>query len=454
MKKLLLIAPLALLAVTATAHIYNREEAKVATKNVVLRADEVPTETEDPFLVYFKAPTDWKTVDIWAWDDSGTNPYTPLGWPGKAMLEDEANEGWYYSYVPGYVDQLIFSTTENGVTTQTNGNAAIPAAVKGGNIWIDGLHTVTQEGKDEEGNPTTNEVFEYNTPKTEQLTEGNLPEFSGERYAFVKIPNDWRHAVATFTSSTDSTLDETTLKLSISSDNAWFFSTIYGDYDTISVNNGEKDNLKESIEIKYECEDFEDFYITIEDEKTSTGLFNGKVEYEKPVEMAETRPIHVKVPESWDSCYIWPIVRETGTGQFTTWPGAEMTLDTETGWYTYQEVGTQFDTMIFSCPTANEQTADLEGVEPKEAWFVIGEKDAEGKYGASMYYSEPGEDTPPTTNPDTPDTPTTDDPSEDTPEEPSEGGLPAWGIALIVIGAVVVVGAVAGLVYYFLRKKK
>ncbi len=61
---------------------------------------------------------------------------------------------------------------------------------------------------------------------------------------------------------------------------------------------------------------------------------------------------------------------------------------------------------------------------------------------------DPGTDDPTDEEPTTP----SEDPSDETPEE-SEG-LAAWQIALIAVGAVVVVGAVAGVTIFFLKKKK
>ena len=122
MKKLLLIAPLALVAMAGTAHIYNSAETNSFTHKTV-EVSKAETVEDEAFLVYFHLPEGWNTPNIWPWEtDSGTNPYTPIGWPGLAMIEDSNNEGWYYRYVPSYVDQLIFSyTDDNGTIVQTNG---------------------------------------------------------------------------------------------------------------------------------------------------------------------------------------------------------------------------------------------------------------------------------------------------------------------------------------------
>ena len=259
MKKILLIAPLALVAMAGTAHIYNSAENQSFNHNIrsISKANEVSE--EGVFLVYFHAPEDWSNPNIWPWNNaSGENPYTPIGWPGRAMNADPNNDGWYYMYVPEYVDMLIFNyTDESGTTIQTNGDP-IDETLAGKNIWIDGI--TSEKQTDEEGVEKT--VYHMATPTTEKLTSGELPEYVEERFAFARIPNDWDKAVATFTSSTDSTANYQ-LELALQSDKVWFGGIVDAKYDTVSINNGETDKLKESVEVKIEGSPF---YVDVLDE--------------------------------------------------------------------------------------------------------------------------------------------------------------------------------------------
>ena len=259
MKKILLIAPLALVAMAGTAHIYNSAENQSFNHNIrsISKANEVSE--EGVFLVYFHAPEDWSNPNIWPWNnDSSENPFTPIGWPGRAMNADPNNDGWYYMYVPEYVDMLIFNyTDESGTTIQTNGDP-IDKTLAGKNIWIDGI--TSEKQTDEEGVEKT--VYHMATPTTEKLTSGELPEYVEERFAFARIPNDWDKAVATFTSSTDSTANYQ-LELALQSDKVWFGGIVDAKYDTVSINNGETDNLKESVEVKIEGSPF---YVDVLDE--------------------------------------------------------------------------------------------------------------------------------------------------------------------------------------------
>ena len=53
--------------------------------------------------VVVKVPEGWDAPHVWAWADDGTNAFA--AWPGEEM--EALAEGWYYVYVPGFVQNII-----------------------------------------------------------------------------------------------------------------------------------------------------------------------------------------------------------------------------------------------------------------------------------------------------------------------------------------------------------
>ena len=53
--------------------------------------------------VVVKVPEGWDAPNLWAWADDGTNAFA--AWPGEAL--EELAEGWYYIWVPNFVQNVI-----------------------------------------------------------------------------------------------------------------------------------------------------------------------------------------------------------------------------------------------------------------------------------------------------------------------------------------------------------
>ena len=66
--------------------------------------------------VVVSVPESWEAPNLWAWADDGTNAFE--SWPGEAL--EPLAEGWYYTYVPGFVQNVIVNAaqgTENAIQT-------------------------------------------------------------------------------------------------------------------------------------------------------------------------------------------------------------------------------------------------------------------------------------------------------------------------------------------------
>ena len=97
----------------------------------------VQKEEEKPqdIIVYAKVPAEWKYATIWAWEnESGKNAFDGVSWPGVPMIPDPANEGWFYIWVPGYVDIVIINgqigvTVSDNETTANNENPLVSNSI-------------------------------------------------------------------------------------------------------------------------------------------------------------------------------------------------------------------------------------------------------------------------------------------------------------------------------------
>ena len=170
MKKILLLSALLSTFALGLSHISNSDVIEYSSETpTMLKANE---EESDVYLLYFKSPTNWGTPNVWAWEDGpGTNPFPELGWPGRAMIEDENNDGWYYIYLPSYIDKVIFNATDTeGNAVQTDGDGVDPEnkfTISAQNQWIDGIHEETKTNED----GTKSTIYMPNTPSYTQLTE-------------------------------------------------------------------------------------------------------------------------------------------------------------------------------------------------------------------------------------------------------------------------------------------
>lgn len=136
---------------------------------------------ESKTIVYAQVPDDWSEPCLWAWDADGNSAFA--AWPGKAMLADENNEGWYYLYVDSTMSNVIVNANEGSVQTAD-------MSTDGKDAWV----TVesAQEATIVNDKLTENEAPEY---VEEEVTseEATTPDFSDAEMITVhaKAPSDW-----------------------------------------------------------------------------------------------------------------------------------------------------------------------------------------------------------------------------------------------------------------------
>ena len=95
----------------------------------VLSVTAFAAEGDEMVPVVVKVPEGWDAPNLWAWADDGTNAFA--AWPGEEM--EALTEGWYYTYVPGYVQNVIVNANQGtDAAVQTDG-IVVEA---GREVWI------------------------------------------------------------------------------------------------------------------------------------------------------------------------------------------------------------------------------------------------------------------------------------------------------------------------------
>ncbi len=113
-------------------------------------------ESDQMVPVVVQVPETWETPCLWAWADDGTNAFA--AWPGEEMAKLE--DGWYYTYVPGYVQNIIVNAN-NGKDTAIQTDGVVVEAGKA--VWVtvaeDKSAAVSYEAKNTATIPEYVEMF-------------------------------------------------------------------------------------------------------------------------------------------------------------------------------------------------------------------------------------------------------------------------------------------------------
>ena len=84
---------------------------------------------DEMVAVAVKTPEGWEVPCLWAWADDGTNAFA--AWPGEEM--EPLDGGWYYAYVPGFVQNIIVNANNDAETPVQTEGITVEA---GKEVWL------------------------------------------------------------------------------------------------------------------------------------------------------------------------------------------------------------------------------------------------------------------------------------------------------------------------------
>ena len=311
-------------------------------------ADESADETMIPVVV--QVPEGWGTPNLWAWADDGTNAFA--AWPGEEM--DALAEGWYYTYVPGFVQNVIVNANQGtDAAVQTEG-IVVEA---GKEVWI----TVAED-------LTASVAYEA------QL-RGEIPAYVEKFVVHAYVPLSWKTVNLWAWSAPDGTnaFESWPGKAMQEGDNGWFTCKAPTWVNSLIINGNEGTVQTEDASIEGK-----ELWITVYEDLTY------ELSYEDPDKAVDDVTVHAQVPEDWadPSCWAWSA--PDGTNAFASWPGEALSKDGD--WYNIQVPG-WINSVIINANEGAVQTTDLSVEAGKEVWVVV--TDAEN---AQVFYEAPAQD--------------------------------------------------------------
>ena len=289
-------------------------------------------------------PSDWDEPCVWAWADDGTNAFD--AWPGEPM--EILEEGWYYTYVPEFVQNIIVNANDGTVQCDA-------VAVEAGKpVWVTVADGLTAE-------------VSYDA-----LTESEIPEYVERFIVHAYVPLSWKTANLWAWSAPDGTnAFDAWPGLSLKeNENGWFIgrAPVWVNSIIISGNDGAVQTEDVTIESK-------ELWITVYEDLTYD------LAYEDPDKAVEDVAVHAQVPSDWSAPRCWAWSAPDGTNAFASWPGEAFAEEGD--WYTIQVPG-WINSVIVNANEGSVQTADL-SVEPgQEIWIVV--TDAEN---VEVFYEVP-----------------------------------------------------------------
>ena len=355
--------------------------------------------------VVVKVPEGWDAPHVWAWADDGTNAFA--AWPGEEM--EALAEGWYYVYVPGFVQNIIVNAnqgTDAGV--QTDG-IVVEA---GKEVWI----TVAED---------KTAAVSY-----EAQLRGEIPAYVEKFVVHAYVPLSWKTVNMWAWSAPDgiNAFESWPGQAMTEGEDGWFTGKAPTWINSLIVNGNE--GTVQTADISVEGKEL---WLTVYEDLTYD------LSYEDPNKAVDDITVHAQVPADWADPCCWAWSAPDGTNAFTAWPGEALTLDGD--WYTIQVPG-WINSVIINGNAGSVQTTDLSVEAGKDIWIVVTDPE-----NAAVTYEESAAPAVPEET----EAPVTEAPAtEALTEQPAEKGGSNTGVIVGVVAAAAVIGGAA----VALKKKK
>lgn len=373
----------------------------------VLSLTAFAAEDDEMVPVVVQVPKGWDAPHVWAWADDGTNAFA--AWPGEEM--EPLAEGWYYIYVPGFVQNVIVNANQGtDAAVQTDG-IVVEA---GKEVWI----TVAEDA-------TASVSYEA------QL-RGEIPAYVEKFVVHVYVPLSWKTVNLWAWSAPDGTnaFEAWPGAEMTEGEDGWFTGKVPVWVNSLIVNGNEGSVQTEDISIEAK-----ELWITVYEDLTY------ELSYEDPNKAVDNITVHAQVPADWEAPCCWAWSAPDGTNAFSSWPGEALTLDGD--WYTIQVPG-WINSVIINGNEGTVQTTDLSVETGKDVWIVV----TDPENAAVSYEAPAAEAASVETTPETTEAPTA---ATEVPAAPEAAGSHT-GLIVGIVAAVAVLGGGAAII--LARKKK
>lgn len=288
--------------------------------------------------VAVQVPESWGEPSLWAWADDGTNAFA--AWPGEEM--DILAEGWYYTYVPEYVQNVIVNANQGTDDAVQTDALAVEA---GKEVWIAVAEDLSA------------------TVSYEAQLRTEIPEYVERFVVHAYVPLSWKTANLWAWSAPDGTnaFESWPGKEMKEGEDGWFTGKVPAWVNSLIVNGNDGSVQTEDISIEGK-----ELWLTVYKDLTYD------LSYEDPNKAVEDVTVHALVPADWAEPCCWAWSAPDGTNAFANWPGQPLEKDGD--WYTLQVPG-WINSIIINGNGGTVQTADQSVESGKELWITV--QDAE-----------------------------------------------------------------------------